>query len=298
MIAEKCVVGIRFTPLDPSGPKFFGFSEFLAGLALMVLAWTIGDIRYRFRVRTAPIPLVEITYAVVSAVGILTILTDLWRAQGWVVPRGNLLTPASWQALLAALFLLTFLTWAWFAFIRPPRFGKWNAKRYTQILFRIIVKGSPDDLAIVADELTYSARNLVRYAPEMGTLNSFPGTFEAQKKKLSKTEGYANELLLLIADKRFCRAIVASSPGTAWALFHETGAAGKYGIRIQTFAQNLVNEALTNKDSFIYHETAGYESGLIGYHKPVCQAMFSSYEMVESIDTVFDADFSDRPRYF
>ena len=53
-------------------PKFFGFSEFLAGLALMVLAWTIGDIRYRFRVRSAPLPLQGVTYTVVAAVGVLT----------------------------------------------------------------------------------------------------------------------------------------------------------------------------------------------------------------------------------
>lgn len=48
---------IRFIPLDANAPKFFGFSEFLASLALMVLAWTIADIRYRFRVMTTPLPL-------------------------------------------------------------------------------------------------------------------------------------------------------------------------------------------------------------------------------------------------
>ena len=46
MAAEKCFVGMCFFPLSPSDPKFFGFSEFLAGLALMVLVWTIGDVRY------------------------------------------------------------------------------------------------------------------------------------------------------------------------------------------------------------------------------------------------------------
>lgn len=39
-----------FISLDSTGQKLFGFSEFLAGLALMVLAWTIADVRYRFRV--------------------------------------------------------------------------------------------------------------------------------------------------------------------------------------------------------------------------------------------------------
>ena len=101
---------VCFIPLDTNGPKLFGFSEFLAGLALMVLAWTIADVRYRFRVRTAPLPLQGITFSVVAAVGILTLLTDLWRAEQWLVPQGNVLTPATWQALLGGLFLLTFLT--------------------------------------------------------------------------------------------------------------------------------------------------------------------------------------------
>src|ERR1039457_3957162 len=159
-----CVVRVCFVPLETSAPKFFGFSEFLAGLALMVLAWTIADVRYRFRIRSAPIPLQGFTFATVTAVGVLTLLTDLWRAQGWLVPKVSFFTPASWQALLAGLYLLTFLTWTIFAFIKPATFGKWNAKRYAETLFRVIVKGSPTELAVVADELMRSAKALVFYA--------------------------------------------------------------------------------------------------------------------------------------
>ena len=87
-------------------------------------------------------------------------------------------------------------------------------------------------------------------------------------------------------DKRFCRAIVESSPGTALAIFQEMGETKKYGIQVETFAKNIVNEALMNRDSFIFHEAEGYESGLIGYHKPLSQAMFSNYMMVENIGTL------------
>ena len=159
-----CIWKVCFIPLDANGPKFFGFSEFLAGLALMVLAWTIADIRYRFRIRTAPLPLQELTFAMVAAVGILTLLTDLWRAEQWLVPQGNILTPAIWQAILGGVFLFTFLTWAWFAFIQPPIYGKINFKRYTYALYRVILKGSPSELAIIADEFTYSAKSLIHFA--------------------------------------------------------------------------------------------------------------------------------------
>ena len=120
---EQCLGRLCFVPLDTSAPKFFGFSEYLAALALMVVVWTTSDIRYRFRIATAPLPLHRLTFASIASVGVLTLLTDLWRAGAWLVPEGNLLTPAIWQALLGAVFLLTFLTWAWFAYMKPPTLG-------------------------------------------------------------------------------------------------------------------------------------------------------------------------------
>lgn len=294
---EQCIMRVRFVPLETSAPKIFGFSEFLAGLALMVLAWTIADVRYRFRIRSAPIPLQGLTFATVTAVGVLTLLTDLWRAQGWLVPKVSFFTPASWQAFLAGLYLLTFLTWTIFAFIRPAAFGKWNAKRYAETLFRVIVKGSPTELAVVADELMRSAKALVLYATPRGESQRFLPNPARKKREPSKIEAYANDILSLIADRRFCRAIVESSPGTAWAFFGEMGGQKKYVVQIQTFASNIVSEALENKGSFLYHETAGYESGLIGNYKPICQAIFSNYEMVETIGTVLDTDFRNRSRW-
>lgn len=284
MSVEHCICSVCFTPLL-STEKFFGFSEFLTGLALMVLAWTIADVRYRFRVNTAPIPLLGITFSVITLIGILTLLTDLWRAEKWLVPQGSLLTPGSWQAILAGLFLLTFVVWTWFAFIKPATYGKHNTKRYAQTLYRFILKGSPTELAVIADELAYSADGLVKYATNKA--NMIDHTSQQIK---TNVEIYANELLLLIADKRLCRAIVESSPRTALAIFQAVGKMKKYDIHINTFARNIVSEALLNKDSFLYHESEGYESGLIGYLKPLSQAMFSNYQMVERIRTLLDAD--------
>jgi len=259
----------------------------------MVLAWTIADVRYRFRVRTAPLPLQGVTFAVVVTVGVLTLLTDLWRAERWLVPQGNLLTPSGWQTILAGLFLVTFLTWAWFAFIRPPVYGKNNAERFAQTLYRVILKGSPSELPVIADEFASSARSLISHATDRDEPKNYcrrQGEAKGPSKKLPKATAYANDILLLIADRRFCRAIVESSPGTALAVFHEIGETKKYRIQVETFSKNIVNEALANKDSFLFHEAEGYESGLIGYHKPLSQALFSNHKMVEAIGTLLDPD--------
>lgn len=298
MTADSCFLGICFSPLDGSGQKFFGFSEYLAGLALMVLAWTIADVRYRFRVRTAPVPLQGVTFYVVAAVGILTLLTDLWRAEQWLVPKGNILTPATWQALLGGLFLITFLTWTWFAFIRPSTYGRRNAKRFAQALYRLILKGSPAELAVIADEIAPSGSALVRHATDRGEHKNYGIKGDlAQQSAPAKVEAYANDLLLLIADKRLCRAIVDSSPGTALAIFQEMRETKKYGIQVETFAKNILDEALANRNSFLFHEATGYDSGLIGYHKPLSQAIFSNYQMVETIGTPLDPDTSNMSKW-
>lgn len=284
---------INFISLDASAPKIFGFSEFIAGLALMVLAWTIADIRYKFRVRTAPLPLQGLTFTIVAIIGILTLLTDLWRAEKWLVPQGNIISSAGWQAVLGFLFLFTFLTWIWFSFIRPPIFNKKNAKRYAQELYRAIIKGSQSELSIIADEFSRSAISIIKYATNRDKIY-----IALQKRddtsyitpKPSITEAYANDILLLIANKRFCRAIIESSPGTALAIFHGIEDTKKYGIQVETFSKNLVNEALSYEDSFLYHEIDGYESGLMGYIKPLSNAMFSNHKMVEEIGTFFDID--------
>jgi hypothetical protein len=265
---------------------------------MMLLAWTTADVRYRFRILTAPLPLQSVTFYVVASIGILTLLTDLWRAQQWLVPSGGLLTPAIWQALLGGLFLLTFLVWAWFAFIRPPIYGRQNAHRFAQTLYHFILKGSPTELAIIADEIARSAKALVRHATERSELKNIIGRVESSKKRpRAMVEAYANDLLLLIADKRLCREIVNTAPGTALAIFQEMGVAKKYGIPVETFAKNIVSEALANHNSFIFHETEGYDSGLIGYHKPLSQAMFSNYQMVETIGTLLDPDVSGRSKW-
>jgi hypothetical protein len=291
MATETCIHGICFYALDPNGPKFFGFAEYLAAMALLVLAWTIADARYQFRIETAPLPLQRIAFVNVALVGILSLLTDLWRVERWLVPVGGPLTPAIWQGLLGLTFLLTFLGWAWFAFVRPPQFGPLNAERCVRAVYRAILRGSADELAVISDEIARSASRLIKYAPSTHSRwnpsRASPGGAEPP---LRSVEGYANDFLLLIADRRFCRAVVSKGPVLALALFREIALQKKHGVAIGTFTRNLVGEALVNTDSFLFHETEGYQVGLLGHHKPLSQAIFGDYAMLAGIGTAFDAD--------
>ena len=290
MTGEHCFWFGCLVPLDVSGPGLFAFINFLPALTLMVLAWNIVDIRYRFRTWTAPLPLQRITFGAVVVIGVLTLLTDLWRAEHRLVPRGDLITPSEWQATLAGLYVLTFLLWAWFAFICPPKFGWANAKRYANNLYRIILKGDPNELAVVADELRHSIPSMVRHAPDMRELNEWPQRHGGKPKKVLTVSLFADDMLRLIGDRRFCRAIVKSAPLTALALFSTIGKEKKYGVRVGTFAKNIMNEGIANRDSFMYNEAEPYESGLLAVHKPLSQAMFANYELVEEVKTLLEPD--------
>lgn len=112
MLSDYCFGALCFVPLTEPSPGVFGLQQFVPGLALMSLAWTTADARYRFRVASAALPVRTITFAVLAIVGPLTLLTRLWHAQHWLVPRGSLLTPAGWQAILGGAFIGTFFLWA------------------------------------------------------------------------------------------------------------------------------------------------------------------------------------------
>ena len=266
----------------------------MTGLALMALAWNIVDIRYRFRTATAPLPIRGLSYAVVLIVGGLTLFTDLWRAQRWWVPNGDLLSPDEWQALLAFVYVLTFLTWAYFAFIRPPRFTKRSANRFDGYLKLAILRGSSNELAVVAGELARTVDRIIRHAPDFHVLKRrYDASASKQPITLLEVEEIADDILRLIANPRFCRVVVETASDLALEVFGAIRRTKKYGVNIGPFAKNILNEAIANKDSFIYAEM-GYESGLISDAKPLMNAMFSDYEMVESVDGLLEPSLSRR----
>jgi hypothetical protein len=82
--------------------------------------------------------------------------------------------------------------------------------------------------------------------------------------------------------------MVDSSPRTALLLFQALNETGLYSPALGTFARNFLAESIANKRSFLYHEAEGYQSGLIGYDKPLTTAMFGKYEMVDALDGMLD----------
>lgn len=268
-------LGICFVPVTTTA-SLFGFKDFIAALALLIIIYTISDIRYRFRVAVSPASLLKISYAFIGLIGFGTLATDIWINEKWLVPD-SLITAAIWQGILAALFLGLVITWMHYAFIKPPIFGRNNYQKYAQELYRIILKGSEAELPIIAHELAFSAKSLVTLAANLKKVKA-----EAKGEPKSCAEGYAKDMLLLIANRRFCRHLVASSPVTAIRFLDAVAESKAYHIPIGLFVQNVSTEAIQNKDSSLYHEDDGYNSGLLGYIKPFSQALYGNYKLVEA----------------
>jgi len=296
---EICIWTLCFAPgVKSDTPRIFGFAEFISALALLVIVYTVVDVRYRFRIAIAPSPLYRLTFSLIGVIGAESLLTEIWLAEGWWLPRASFMTRAIWQGIFGALFLGMFLTWIWYAFIRPPVYDSRNAKRYFGALYRLIVRGTEGDLAVLADELRRSANSLVKHCPSVPQeMRSASNPF----KDLKPVQGYAYDVLQLIANRKFCRSIVLTAPTTAIAIFDAAARDKKYDLPLGVFAKNISGEAIGNVDSNLYHEDHPSSGGLLGYVRPFSQAIYGDYFLVEGLGATsgspLDIDFLEQYRW-
>jgi len=284
MECEKIILGICFVP--PTGSlesSIFGFAEFIAALALLVIVYTISDVRYRFRVAVAPARLFGLTYFLIGGIGFGTLLTDIWITERWLVPV-SLISLTILQGLFGAFFLLIAMTWIYYAFINPPIFCEKNDRKFANKLYWSILKGSDTELPIIASELARSTDSLVKLTKRIPSRRENNSSEEGQEKNHKLSVGdFAYDILLLIGNRKLCRHIIISSPKTAIFIFEDMTINKKYDIPIGQFAKNISTEAITNKDSLFYHEDDGYSSGLIGYLKPFSQAIYGNFQLVDTL---------------
>jgi hypothetical protein len=278
------------TPSAAGESGVFRFVDFIAALALLLIVYTVTDVRYRFRLAIAPtiFHLHLETFVLIGIIGSGSLFTDVWVAEKWLVPESLIPQPV-WRGILAMLFLALVMTWMWYAFLRPPVFGRRNYRRYANALYTSVVKGSIEELPVIANELGRSAAMLVKHArldplPNWGPQDAD----ESSKRKRKATiSDIAHDVLLLMGNRKLCRYIVESSPITAIAFFEEAVKHHRTGIPLGQFAKSVSTEAIINKDSNLYHEDDGFSTGLLGYLKPFSHAVYGNYPLVENLGARF-----------
>lgn len=265
--------------LDKTAPKYFGFAELISGLALTLVVWTIADLRYKFRIDTAALPVRRASVAVTLVVGVLALLTDHWRASQSRVPVGWLMTPESWQLLLGGSFFLVLAAWLWSAFFHPARFNTRNARNFAVTVERRLLRGAPSELAIIGDELARSISRIVKLAP-----------YNCPIDQITEPQKCALRLLSAMGSPKFCRAMVEGSPKLIINLFNAVNDQRKYGGGVEIIAKNLVTAAIENRNSFLYNEQDYYVSGLEGITRPVTTALCKTPELIRHVDTLLSPE--------
>ena len=206
-----CLWKVCFVPFDTdeTESRFFGFSEFLTALALMLIVLTVADFRYRFRLGTESFLTHAFAFWILAFIGFATLFTDAWHANGWLVLDIQYLTYSIWQLLLGTILLSTLLRLIYVALINPPIYSKHNAKYFWGALYHHILQGSPSNMVTIATELIRSAKSIIQHAPNK--IGRFMAAEDVPQRKLTEVESIADNILFLIADKKFCRVIVQSS---------------------------------------------------------------------------------------
>jgi hypothetical protein len=129
-------------------------------------------------------------------------------------------------------------------------------------------------LQVVAEELRRSLKLIFAAAIE-----DDPGGGATGRRREEKI--YATQLLLLIADSRFCRVVVDKVPAFSFACFLLAQDNLDHRFSIFQFARNIGQEFIRNTSSAFYQEESGYYSGIVGYAKPATRIIFGSYAFIE-----------------
>lgn len=265
----------------------FSFGQFITGLALLVVLFTITDIRFKFRIAVARTHLRALTYFTIAFIGFATLVTDLWNYEQWPpLPIPHYWGPI-WQAILGGLFLFLFLVWMYHGFIRPPIFTQGRAVRFGQQLYAVLVKGNAAEIAIIADELSFSAHNIIGlWRPvEAETKHQSEQHQSRRDRKRSQAAGYAHNLLLMIASPIMCKQIVESCPRTALLFAKEATEQKRYEAPLGEFLRNISEIAIGDENSSLYHEGKVFAHDYIGQVKPWSRAIYGDFLLIEALAT-------------
>jgi hypothetical protein len=272
--------GFFLEPAIPDNGNYFGFAQFLSTLALLVVVFNVSDYRYKYRLSVLRHDIRAISIAISICVAIGLLITDVWFNNHLKILH-FLNNYSNITIFLAAIFLTLVVYIVCACFLFPTRFRSTNALSFFQSTTYYIHQGNKERLQAVGEELRPAVADIFRYA----SLVKIQGNHASQKK----VEACAHDLLLALADPRFCSVIVDRVPGLALQCFeaakiYQTAAFG-------LFARNIGTEFIMNTESSFYQEESGYNSGYFGYARPITKIVFGSYELIEQCAANFLSPF-------
>ncbi|RUV37520.1 hypothetical protein [Mesorhizobium sp. M7A.F.Ca.MR.148.00.0.0] len=264
---------------QPTG-SIFGLAEFLTAVAILAAAYSISDERYKFRIAVSAVPLPQVFFWTTTVVGVGIVLVKLWFDLALPIPRfAN--SPQYFESVFALSFVLPISFWIYVGFISPPIFKSRNAMKFARQTFSLLSNGNETQLTAVAQEIGRSAYAIVAIARRrVKRRNLHIGGISIEMPLEAKV---ASDLILMLGDRRLCRAIAIHVPWVAAEIFRCVAKDGLDDIPLAQFSRNVARELFNNTDSAIHHEGDGFRSGLLGYTKPVSRELFGHADLINEL---------------
>jgi hypothetical protein len=262
--------GFNVEPAGPDMGTLFGLAPFVSTLALLVVVLNVADYRYRFRLSVRKYNLRRVGFVVSGLIAFGLLLTDVWFNNRLPIlhclNNYNNITSA-----LAFVFIVSILRVVQICFVSPAQFNRRNAKRFANVVSYEIHQGNKERLATVADEMRPALKAI--FACACAAVTTHP------PRVVPDHQGWAHDLLLVLADQRFCALIVDRLPVFALQCFE---LAIEYpNVPFAQLSRNIGQEFILNTNSAFYQEESGFRSGYFGIAKPVTSLVYGTYSLVE-----------------
>lgn len=253
---------------------FFNFTTFVTAMAVLILAWTNSDYKYKFRFQISFIP-PSILLGMVFLLGLATVVNDYVHF--------NFIWPYStWQLVLSIILLLLIFYWAFSCFVRPPKFRWYNHSRFRKVFQDVVFRRNYQEIISLVSDFRRSIQSIIRFSKN---------EYEISETKLSEKEKDALRIIDLMGNDFFAKAVVDVDVRVAVDLFKEAKEKNKINHEMHVFAGNFITQALMNENSFLYTEIK-YTNGSFSYYKPVIKAIYSDYDLVHDIPELLQPHYS------
>lgn len=243
----------------------FNFTTFVTAMAVLILAWTNSDYRYKFRFQISFIPPFFLLI-IVFLLGVATVFNDYFHFN-------FIWSYSTWQLILSILLLLLIFYWAFSCFVRPPKFRWYNHSRFREFFQDVIFRRNYQEISSLVSDFRRTIQSIIHFSKN---------DLEISETELSEREKDALKIIDLMGNDFFAKAAVDVDVRIAVDLFKEAKEKNKINYGIHVFAGNFITQALMNENSFLYTEIK-YTNGSFSYYKPVIKAIYSDYNLVHDI---------------
>ena len=256
------------------GESFFGFSEFLTGLALLMIVWSTTEYKYRFRLYISRLSK-NALFVMTIAVGLVTLGCDFVASLGVITHLTQFVIQ-----LICALCLFSFVMyWVKNVFLSPPVFNESNCEKFATEFVFVCESGSDEELNFLAQEIIFSLPNIVHFAHK----------YDFGKNEFTEVEKQVYRIISRMSTERFCCAAVRGYFGRV--LFGCLKAEKKFNVGLETFAENYITELLRWDGSFIFRESDS-RNAYLWARQPCITEIYGSKDLLVGMNGLIRPDYS------